>query len=306
MDRAIRWGIQTLAITTSTTMLVKRPAAYMMLARSITLLEREASGSGLMVCAKAPVSMRLWCRMRRDSPGTILMKAMPYKRPWRSIPGGVIACRGPWMARATSIRCWPRGSTLGFFGSSDNHDGWMGNIWTTTRSGEVGTGLAALLLPSLDRAAVFEALAMRRTYATTGARIIVHFDVFDGGEQLAQGTVLVAMAPHLRWEVHGTAPLATVRLVSLEIREGAEPVDVLLDQPDALDFVGELDPPWTGLPTAYWLEVVQADAHKAWVQPHLATAGVHLPKQRIPAGFAAAVRPHKGAGASISGPWVHL
>lgn len=62
-----------------------------------------------------------------------------------------------------------RGYRLGFIGSSDGHDGHPGLGHLASAQG----GLAAILSEDLTREAIYEALRARRTYATSGPRMVL-------------------------------------------------------------------------------------------------------------------------------------
>ena len=79
---------------------------------------------------------------------------------------------GPHYARDA----WAVGKVLGVVAGSDNHQ---------AQPGLPSLGLTAVLAPELTREAIFDAIAARRTYATTGARLLMDFkleDVQMGGE----------------------------------------------------------------------------------------------------------------------------
>jgi len=63
---------------------------------------------------------------------------------------------------------WAAGHRMGVVASSDNH---------VAHPGLRHTGLAAVIAPELSREAVFRALTTRRTYGTTGVRILMRFSV---------------------------------------------------------------------------------------------------------------------------------
>ena len=164
------------------------------------------------------------------------------------------------------------GSPVGFVGASDNHDGWMGNIWTVPIDRVPGGGLAAFVAPRLTRADIFSALASRHTYATTGPRIVVHLDATVDGATFVQGSEIVAPSATLSGAVHGTAPIARVRLVA-QVMDPAFAPQVLVERvdPDALD-IERITATAEGAPAAYWLEVRQADGHQAVSSPIFLTA----------------------------------
>jgi len=162
-----------------------------------------------------------------------------------------------------------KGLRLGIIAGGDDHAGHSGNSrWLRTAS-SYPNGLTAVHADELTRDALFDALCARRAYATTGARIIVHFRVNDvamGGEGPAAGSRTV------RAEVHGTADLSSLAVV----RNGTE---VHCTEPGGLDTEIE----WTDSePFAaaamrgkrwpvpfiyYYLRVTQADGQMAWSSP---------------------------------------
>jgi hypothetical protein len=164
------------------------------------------------------------------------------------------------------------GSPVGFIAASDNHDGWMGNTWVVPLDGVPGAGLAAFVAPRLTRTDIFAALASRRTYATTGPRIIVHLDATVHGETFSQGAEIVGTAAALSGSVHGTAPLSRVRLVRQVMSPSFAP-EVLVEEhaSDALD-LDAIRADVSGPPSAYWLEALQADGHQAVSSPVFLTS----------------------------------
>lgn len=105
---------------------------------------------------------------------------------------------------------WAAGERLGVIASSDDH---------TSRPGLPYNGLAAIYAKELTREAVFEALKKRRTYGTTGQRILLHFDI-DGhlmGSQIVQKP---PHRPHINVRVHGTDTLDFVEVLCWDQREG--------------------------------------------------------------------------------------
>lgn len=74
---------------------------------------------------------------------------------------------------------WEKGMILGVIASSDNH---------TSQPGTQPGGLAGVFAENLTREKIFDALKNRRTYATTGARILLDFKI--NGEMM--GSVIQA------------------------------------------------------------------------------------------------------------------
>ena len=103
--------------------------------------------------------------------------------------------------------------------------------------GQPHWGVAAVRAPELTREAVFDALYGRRTYGTTGARILLDFTV-DGAPM---GSEITADGPpRLHVEAHGTDVIESVQILRFSTAEGGFSVLFDLD-PDALDFT------WSGV-----------------------------------------------------------
>lgn len=104
---------------------------------------------------------------------------------------------------------WGRGHRLGVVGATDNHLGQPGINNFTIYTRHTG-GLAAVVAPHNDRAALWSALSARHTYATTGTRIYLHLES-DGHPM---GSVYrTAAFPTISGRVAGTNVLKTVELV---------------------------------------------------------------------------------------------
>ena len=97
--------------------------------------------------------------------------------------------------------------------------------------GQPHWGIAAVRAPALTRDAIFNALHQRRTYGTTGARILLEFRVNGepmGGETVTDG------APRLDVAAHGTDTIDSVEILRYSEPDGG--FRVIFDlQPDALD-----------------------------------------------------------------------
>src|SRR5262249_50715256 len=102
-----------------------------------------------------------------------------------------------------------RGYRLGFVGSGDTHDGHPGLGQLATGTG----GVAAILSDECTREGVLAAMRARRTYATSGPRIILRFSVdstpMGGTLPPAPAGALHALAIR----AIGTAPIDRIDLV---------------------------------------------------------------------------------------------
>lgn len=155
-----------------------------------------------------------------------------------------------------------RGYRLGFVGGTDNHSGWP------TRKGDGFCGLTAIQAPALAWGDLFGALHARRSYATTGARIVADVTLNDapmGSElRLAPGT-----ERRLRVRIRGTAPLECVQVIHCGHLLAELPVElpVAADSPD-LDAVWHDDRPGRPLQDVYYyVRARQRDGECLWTSP---------------------------------------
>ena len=121
------------------------------------------------------------------------------------------------------------------------------------------TGLTAALMPCLKRKELIRGLRERKTYATTGPRILVDFSVSNAsmGDECRVG----GDAPTIKAVVHGVSQIARVEI----IRDGQTAQSI---QGDGRDMTVE----WVDSAVApgrhwYLLKVIQADQEMAWTSP---------------------------------------
>jgi MYXO-CTERM domain-containing protein len=158
-----------------------------------------------------------------------------------------------------------QGHRMGFIAASDNHDGWFGNPLTFKYA---QSGLAAFWAPELTREDIFEALRQRRSYGTSGARMVVEFEATEGESTLLSGGEYVARQPTFAWNVHGTASIASVTLTAIQLQAGSRPELLDSDSPVSLDSQGQYTwSGWDGSSQAVWLTVTQDDGEMAWATP---------------------------------------
>ncbi len=151
------------------------------------------------------------------------------------------------------------GRELRITSDGDNHMGRAGsNIAVGVMYSRMG--LTAAYAPQQTRSGIFRALKEGRSYGTTGARMLVDFQVSD---TVLGGTGRVGEAPQLRLEVHGTDRVVEVSFW----RDGTELA--YIEDPSALDavvtFTDTSVQPRTEV--SYYARVVQADGHHAWTSP---------------------------------------
>jgi hypothetical protein len=104
---------------------------------------------------------------------------------------------------------WNKGHKIGVIGSSDNHTGHPGaNNYTVDM--QHPSGLAVVWAKANTREDIWDALQHRRTYATTGTRIFLHFSS-DG--HLMGDEYATAKFPTFSVRVAGTNTIKTVEII---------------------------------------------------------------------------------------------
>ena len=124
-----------------------------------------------------------------------------------------------WLGRAYL----EHGHEIGFIAGSDDHTAHAG------RSSFIsGNGLGAVFASELTPDALFDALRNRQTYATTGERMILDWQLNDGrpGERIAY-----ADERRIRGRVHGTAPIEQIDVIKNGCLIHSESCDVPPDSP---------------------------------------------------------------------------
>ncbi len=160
------------------------------------------------------------------------------------------------------------GHRMGFVGMADGHFGMPGyDNWPRHgrtpklkhRNFSTQSAITGYIVDSFTREAVFAAMRQRRTYATTGERILLHFSIQDApmGAEVSSET-----NPVLRISVHGTSPLALIEIVRGDRRvlqkKGDGAYDSVFSWTDETPISGD---------TWYYVRVTQEDFAIAWSSP---------------------------------------
>ena len=167
------------------------------------------------------------------------------------------------------------GWRIGFTAGSDDHTGHPGDlVFSASRPWEYQGGLTGAYASKNDRESVWKGLWERHCYGTTGARIIVEFDL--NGRPM--GSVLpsseeLESARKLRVAVHGMAKIKTIEVVRNNkevhtVSPGA--LDAEFEWTDKEPLKGINLPPTVHSPesfTFYYLRITQEDGEMAWVSP---------------------------------------
>jgi len=114
--------------------------------------------------------------------------------------------RHEWFAR----KYLRNGHQVGFIAASDDHLSHPGYVSPTVRGLADSGGLAAVIAPEKTTDAIFDAMKNRQTYATTGDRIILQFEL--NGVPMGQRTRF-ARERAMSGRVIGTAPIDSIAIV---------------------------------------------------------------------------------------------
>ena len=160
------------------------------------------------------------------------------------------------------------GAKLGFTGGGDCHEGHAG-FSSEDPAGQGTTphtfaarllyrcGMTAALMPELGRTSLIDAIRNRRTYATTGARILLDFSA-GGVPMEGEGT---AHRVTCRATVHAVGPIQSIEIVKDgEVAWSKEynARDAVIEWHDPIHSVQE---------HYYYLHATQQDGQQAWSSP---------------------------------------
>ena len=175
-------------------------------------------------------------------------------------PGGATVIGG---GGASAQDALAMGHRLGFVGGTDSHHAQPGRN-TCSMAGvdfhdHMTGGLTAILAPELTREAVIQALKERRCYATTGARIVLDFQV--DGHGMGEDFIAAARQVAVTARVLGTAVIERLEVVC-----NGEFVFTRLGESRVAELAETL--PLAADKTSYfYLRATQSDGHVAWSSP---------------------------------------
>jgi hypothetical protein len=161
-----------------------------------------------------------------------------------------------------------KGAKLGFTGGGDCHQGRCGFV-SEDPDGHIAIpehlatytqfrcGMTAAVLPRLDRASLIKSIRNRRTYATTGARILLDFTAAD----LPMGAIGTAKEVVCCATVHAVEPVCLIEI----IKDGRVVWSAEFNHLDVTTHWRDPEPP--NDEHYYYLHVVQIDGHMAWSSP---------------------------------------
>ncbi|MGD2146234.1 MAG: beta-galactosidase [Anaerolineae bacterium] len=167
------------------------------------------------------------------------------------------------------------GNRVGFYGSSDTHFCYPGNPQTEawgSRGQDYVAGLAAVRAPALNRAALWQGLETRYTYATEGERIFLDMSV--NGHPM--GSEITSMAgPSIVVTAAGTTAISEVVVLKGTYATGtlsSEDVDTLYtvlhsETPNQwVTTFGTVDTDFDAS-AFYYVRMTQMDGKRAWSSP---------------------------------------
>jgi hypothetical protein len=190
----------------------------------------------------------------------------------REIQGGKLGISAT--AEGSLLAALNQGCRFGFVAGGYDDRGCYSHLFESDQS-QYSPGLTAILAKEHTRASLFEALAARSCYATTGERMIVGFHIAAqsmGAELDTKSRPGLEFNRHITGYCIGTAPIAEAILIrngkkfrSLEVKDGTVAFEI--DDMDRLDGIAiqpkEDRPPFV----YYYLRVMQEDGHIAWSSP---------------------------------------
>ncbi len=153
---------------------------------------------------------------------------------------------------------WAKGHKIGVIGSSDNHTGHPGANNYTVYTQHTG-GLAVVLAPENTREAIWDAFQHRRTYATTGTRILLDFssDGHPMGSEYSSDT-----PPRFVVKVAGTNRIKKVELIK---RDSSGYHTIYSQKPDSLVSAFDFTDEKFREDSLYYVRVTQVDEY--WRSP---------------------------------------
>lgn len=152
------------------------------------------------------------------------------------------------MPRHSVQEALSRGYRVGFTAGSDSHQMEHG----------VEGGIVAVFTPTHDRAGIWDSMYARKTYGTTGARILVSLKA--EGQMMGSEVTLAAGQPvHFDLSVLGTTQIRVDLMKNNKVLQTWEPGGDACDASYTDSERSESD--------CYYLRVTQTDDHMAWSSP---------------------------------------
>ena len=191
---------------------------------------------------------------------------------------GAVTCNHPFnmiehgeiiQSRSVQYAIGELGYKLGIIGGSDAHIYPLGSLMPDPYHYEIappyhcyGTALTAVYAPGLTREDIFEGIKNRHTYATSGERILLEFEM-DGhpmGSEYA-----TSRCPSIEVTVGGTNTVKKVEVVKYSDSRGWEIIHV--ERPSTLTCTFTYTDTSFAEDSLYYVRVIQVDNEMAWSSP---------------------------------------
>jgi hypothetical protein len=147
---------------------------------------------------------------------------------------------------------------LGIIAGGDTHDSRPGNRAPEPFGVEFPDGLTAVHATSLTHEGIWEALWQRRTYGTTGTRILLWFQVNDVP---MGGNISLCDSREIKVKAIGTAPIQTI-----EVLLNNQVIYRWLGEDEQVSLIYIDDTPIINR-NYYYTRLTQFDGHMAWSSP---------------------------------------
>lgn len=163
---------------------------------------------------------------------------------------------------------------FGFVAGGLDDRGVYGDLYSSDQL-QYTPGLTAILAIEQTRETLMQALYNRSCYATTGARIVLNFNIAGsqmGAELNTKNKPGLSFNRYITGFVSGTAPIKEVAIIrnGVEIHKlqpGKPSVDFEYDDFQELSKIALNSPDERPPFVYYYLRVIQADGHMAWSSP---------------------------------------
>jgi len=154
------------------------------------------------------------------------------------------------------------GYRLGITAGGDNHWAVGGTSFGSNITRDYAPGLQAVYSEELTRGALYRSMWQRRTYGTTGARIIIDFSV--NGSPMGSEIACEGRPPTIRYMVKGTGNVSRVEIWKHSGSKGWEMFD---RGGGAMDLEGEFSDSSFHEDSLYFLRIEQQDGNLGWSSP---------------------------------------
>lgn len=153
------------------------------------------------------------------------------------------------MENSSALDALKRGYRLGFTAGSDSHQMEHG----------IEGGIVAVYSEGFNRESIFDCLYDRRTFATTGARILMEFSI-NGSPMGTEIKLKKGEKVHLKIRVLGTSNICELRIMKNgDVFKTFDLDDKKIDLEMEDEHLNDTD--W------YYVEVKQIDDHQGWASP---------------------------------------